>query len=299
MIEIDKNKIEQIADVNRKLLVELPDKTKVPVIGQGTWYLGEKLNDREREIAALRLGIELGMTLIDTAEMYGSGRSEALVGEAIKGIRDSIFLVSKVYPHNSGLNNIFKSCENSLKRLGTDHLDLYLLHWRGNVPLEETITGMEKLKKQGKILRWGVSNFDTEDMKELWECEDGSNCVTNQVLYHLGSRGIEFDLLPWQRIHKMPIMAYCPVAQGGSLRTQLLKNSSVNRIAKAHNVKPLQIILAWCLRSKDIIAIPKAAKVEHVLKNAEAASIVLSENELFELDKAFPAPTRKVSLDIV
>lgn len=299
MIEIDKSKIEQIADVNRKLLIELPDKTKVPALGQGTWYLGEKSQDREKEIAALRLGIELGMTLIDTAEMYGSGRSEDLVGEAIKGIRDNVFLVSKVYPHNSGLNNIFNSCENSLKRLGTDHLDLYLLHWRGNVPLEKTIEGMEKLKKQGKILRWGVSNLDTGDMEELLECEDGSNCVTNQVLYHLGSRGIEFDLLPWQRLHKMPIMAYCPVAQGGSLRTQLLKDSTVKKIAENHSVKPLQIILAWCMRSRNIIAIPKASQAEHVLENAEAASIVLSESELIELDKVFPGSTRKVRLDIV
>lgn len=167
------------------------------------------------------------------------------------------------------------------------------------MPLEETIEGMEKLKKQGKILRWGVSNFDIEDMKELWECEDASNCVTNQVLYHLGSRGIEFDLLPWQRLHKVPIMAYCPVAEGGSLRTQLLKDSTVNKIAENHSVKPLQIILAWCIRSRDVIAIPKSSQLEHVLENAEAASIVLSESELAELDKVFHGPTRKVGLDIV
>lgn len=162
------------------------------------------------------------MELLDTAKMYGDGDSERLVGKAIKGRRDDVFLVSKVYPHHAGLDMIAKACENSLKRLGTDHLDLYLLHWRGRVPLAETIEGMEKLRKEGKIVRWGVSNFDTDDMKELWNTTNGKNCMTNQVLYHLGSRGIEYDLLPWQREHHMPIMAYSPLAQGGTLRRQLL-----------------------------------------------------------------------------
>lgn len=163
--------IDEIRSINKNKLVSLPDGTSIPALGQGTWYLGESNKNRDREIKTLRLGIELGITLIDTAEMYGNGGVELLVHEAIKGVRDKIFLVSKVYPHNSGLRNIFTACENSLKRLGTDHLDLYLLHWRGRVPLQETIEGMEKLKKQGKILRWGVSNFDTADMKELWSCE--------------------------------------------------------------------------------------------------------------------------------
>lgn len=188
----------------------LPDGTTIPCLGQGTWYMGEKPKRKAEEIKALQLGIELGMKLIDTAEMYGNGDSERLVGEAIKGRRDDVFLVSKVYPHNSGMDKIKIACENSLKRLGTDHLDLYLLHWRGRVPLEETIEGMERLRKEGKILRWGVSNFDTDDMEELWNTPNGSNCSTNQVLYHLGSRGIDFDLLPWQRVHHMPIMAYSP-----------------------------------------------------------------------------------------
>lgn len=291
--------IDEIRSINKNKLVSLPDGTSIPALGQGTWYLGESNKNRDREIKTLRLGIELGITLIDTAEMYGNGGVELLVHEAIKGVRDKIFLVSKVYPHNSGLRNIFTACENSLKRLGTDHLDLYLLHWRGRVPLQETIEGMEKLKKQGKILRWGVSNFDTADMKELWSCEKGSNCNINQVLYHLGSRGIEFDLLPWQREHRVPVMAYCPIAKGGELRNGILSNSIVKQIAENHKATPIQILLAWTMRTKDVIAIPKASHEDHVIDNAAAASINLTEEELAQLDKAYPKPNRKVSLDIL
>ncbi|MEK5325308.1 aldo/keto reductase [Aeribacillus sp. FSL M8-0254] len=296
---LDSNKIMEIRSHVEKRVVKLPDGTTVPCIGQGTWYMGDKPQEKAKEIKALQLGIELGMKVIDTAEMYGNGDSERLVGEAIKGRRDDVFLVSKVYPHNAGLDKISAACENSLKRLGTDYLDLYLLHWRGRIPLEETIEGMEKLRKEGKILRWGVSNFDTDDMEELWNTLNGSNCATNQVLYHIGSRGIDFDLLPWHREHHIPIMAYSPLAQGGTLRKQLLTDPTVNEIAKKYNVKPLQIALAWTIRTDDVIAIPKAGQEQHVLENAEAAAIELTQEDLNRLDEAFPKPRKKVPLDII
>ncbi|MCH6264378.1 aldo/keto reductase [Neobacillus citreus] len=292
-------KIAVIRETLNKRVISLPDGSSVPILGQGTWNMGENSRTKEQEVKALQLGIELGMTLIDTAEMYGNGGAEQVVGEAIKGLRDRVFLVSKVYPHNAGKNKITEACENSLRRLQTDHLDLYLLHWRGQIPLEETFEGMEKLKIEGKILRWGVSNFDTEDMDELVASANGTNCITNQVLYHLGSRGIEFDLLPWQKQHQMPIMAYSPIAQGGSLRRQLLRDSTILDIAHSHNVQPLQIVLAWCIRSNQVIAIPKAGQPEHVMQNAAAACIELTTEELARLDEVFPAPTRKVPLDII
>ncbi|KFN08306.1 aldo/keto reductase family protein [Paenibacillus macerans] len=268
-------------------------------LGQGTWRIGDNPRRRQEEIAALQAGVELGMNLIDTAEMYGEGRAESLVGEALKGKRDSVFLVSKVYPHNAGRTRIFRSCEESLKRLGTDRLDLYLLHWRGRVPLEETVECMERLVEQGKIIRWGVSNFDTADMRELAALADGSRCAVNQVLYHLGSRGIEYDLLPWQRDCGMPIMAYSPLAQAGELRTGLTEHPAVVRAAEAHGASPLQILLAWSIRGGNVIAIPKASTVRHVTENAQAARITLSNEEIAALDEAFPPPDRKVPLDII
>lgn len=291
------NEYSNICDSLSKRVVSFPDGSSVPVLGQGTWNMGEKQALKEQEVKALRFGIELGMALIDTAEMYASGGAETVVGEAIRGLRDHVFLVSKVYPHNAGRKKISEACENSLKRLKTDYLDLYLLHWRGQIPLEETIEGMEKLKKEGKILRWGVSNFDTDDMNELFNLPNGNHCMTNQVLYHLGSRGIEFDLFPWQKSHKMPIMAYSPIAQGGTLRTQLLEDATVLGIAEEHGVKPMQIILAWCIRSNDVIAIPKAVQLEHVKENAASASIELTSEDLKRLEKIFPAPQKKMPLD--
>lgn len=291
--------MDKIKATNTINTVKLPDGTQVPRLGQGTWFMGDNPSKRQEEISSLQLGVELGMNMIDTAEMYGDGRSESLVGEAIRGIRDQVFLVSKVYPHNAGLKRITESCEASLKRLGTDHLDLYLLHWRGSIPFSETVEGMERLVEQGKIARWGVSNLDTSDMKELSKVAKGTNCVTNQVLYHLGSRGIEYDLLPWQRERSMPIMAYCPLAQGGSLRLGLTENKTVERIAQEHGVQPLQILLAWCIRSGDVIAVPKASTCDHVLQNAAAGAIQLTADDLDQLDQAFPAPTRKLPLDIV
>jgi len=283
--------------LNRTVL--LPDGTKVPALGQGTWYMGENPNTWQEEVQTLRTGIELGMTLIDTAEMYGDGNAERLVGEAIRGKRDDVFLVSKVYPHNAGRNRIKQACENSLKRLGTDYLDLYLLHWRGMVPLAVVIEGMEQLKEEGKILRWGVSNLDTDDMIELVNCPDGRNCTVNQVLYHLGSRGIEYDLLPWQRDNHIPVMAYSPLAQGGTLRHHLLTHPIIKDLAEKKEVEPYQILLAWCIRTNEIIAIPKASKVEHVIANAKAASVQFTDKELEKLNHAFPAPDRKVPLDII
>lgn len=282
-----------------KRKVTLSDGTKVSALGQGTWYMGESTNKRDEEIKSLRLGLELGMNLIDTAEMYGDGLSEELVGKVIEGCRKDVFLVSKVYPHNVGINSISRACENSLKRLNTDYLDLYLLHWRGKVPLEETIEGMERLKKEGKILRWGVSNFDTDDMEELYNKSQGENCAINEVLYHLGSRGIEFDLLPWQRRNNIPTIAYCPLAQGGFLSRDLLKNEIINEIAEEHDVKPLQIALAWTIRENDIISIPKAASINHVIENANAASIILSTQDIERLERVFKKPYRKMPLDIV
>jgi len=293
------NEILEIRDYVEKRKVILPDGTKVSALGQGTWYMGESFSKRNEEIESLRFGLELGMNLIDTAEMYGDGLSEELVGEVINEVRKDVFLISKVYPDNAGLNSISKACENSLKRLKTDYLDLYLLHWRGRISLEETIEGMEKLKKDGKILRWGVSNFDTDDMEELLNKSMGKNCSVNEVLYHLGSRGIDFDLLPWQRKKNIPTIAYCPLAQGGFLKKELLRNEILNEIAEEHDVKPLQIALAWTIRENDIISIPKASNINHIIENAKAASIILSSKDIEKLEKVFKKPIRKISLDIV
>ncbi|WP_085993132.1 aldo/keto reductase [Oceanobacillus senegalensis] len=296
---IDGKKRREIKYGIEKRVVTLPDGTSLPSIGQGTWHMGEDPKMKEKEVKALQLGMELGMKVIDTAEMYADGGSERIVGEAVKGRRENVFLVSKVYPHNAGLDRIVKACEKSLKRLGTDYLDLYLLHWRGSVSLEETIEGMEILKKDGKIKRWGVSNFDTEDMNELWDTKNGNNCMINQVLYHLGSRGIDYNLVPWLEEKNMPIMAYSPLAQGGSLRRQLLTNPVIQEIAEKHNVQPLQIALSWTIRSNNCLAIPKAVQEEHILANAEAAAIELTNDDLNKLEKVFPKPTRKMPLDII
>ncbi|CAG7655023.1 Glyoxal reductase [Paenibacillus allorhizosphaerae] len=282
-----------------KHTVILADGTVLPAIGQGTWYIGDEPSKRKQEIAALRLGVELGMTVIDTAEMYGEGLSEELVGEAIADIREQVFLVSKVYPHNAGQDRIARSCEQSLKRLKTDRLDLYLLHWRGNIPLGETIEGMERLVEAGKIVRWGVSNLDTADMEELVRLAKGSHCVVNQVLYHLGSRGIEVELQPWQRERGIPIMAYSPLAQAGTLRRGLIANRAVQQIAEKHRIQPFQLLLAWCIRSGDVLALPKASTEEHVRQNAAAGEVELTEEDVNHLDVAFPRPSRKVPLDII
>ncbi len=277
----------------------LPDGAAVPRLGQGTWHMAEQPEKKSQEIEALRLGISLGMTLIDTAELYSDGASESLVGEAIDGLaRDKLFLVSKVLPQNAGREHIFTSCEASLRRLGVDTLDLYLLHWRGDVPLSQTVSCMEELVSLGKIRRWGVSNFDTADMQELWRIPGGQRCAVNQVLYHLASRGIEYDLLPWLRAHNVPVMAYCPLAQAGAIRRGLLENPEINRIAAAHGATAAQILLAFILRHNDFIAIPKAGSPAHTLQNAQASLIRLTPEELQSLYLAFPAPAQKTPLDM-
>ncbi|MBK5512904.1 MULTISPECIES: aldo/keto reductase [unclassified Pseudomonas] len=263
----------------------------VPVIGQGTWRMGEDRSAHRNEVAALRQGIELGMTLIDSAEMYAEGGAEEVVGEAIAGLRDKVFLVSKVYPHNASRKGIPQACERSLRRLNTDYIDLYLLHWRGQYPLEETVEAFERLREDGRIGRWGVSNFDLDDLHEL----ASPACATNQVLYNLEERGIEFDLLPWSQAHNLPTMAYCPIGQGG----HMLVNSTLKQVAARHGVTPAQVALAWILRQDSVIAIPKAVRPEHVTLNAQAAQLKLEAADLEALDQAFRAPQRKQRLAMV
>lgn len=302
MDEMTDKMTEKMSDKTIKMgrAVSLPDGRSVPAIGQGTWYLGEDRRFRAKEVETLRAGIDSGMTLIDTAEMYGEGRAEELAGEAIRGYdREKLFLVSKVYPHNAGNPNIFKSCAASMARMATDYLDLYLLHWRGGIPLAKTVACMERLKQEGKIPRWGVSNFDTSDMEELWQVPNGRNCAVNQVLYHVASRGIEYDLLPWMRAHKVPVMAYCPLAQAGDLKRGLYGNPVLNQIAKAHGATVSQVLLAFVIRGGDVIAIPRTGKAEHAVENAGGGSVVLTDAELAAIDREFPAPGRKVHLDIV
>lgn len=264
---------------------------QVPVIGQGTWRMGEDRRQRSREVAALREGLELGLRLIDTAEMYGEGGAEEVVGEAIAGRREQVFLVSKVYPHNASREGVQAACERSLKRLGCDRIDLYLLHWRGRYPLAETVEGFERLRERGRIGAWGVSNFDLDDLREL----DEPGCATNQVLYNPEARGIEYDLLPWQRRAGMPLMAYCPLGQGGDL----LHAPALRQVAERHGANPAQVALAWALRQDGVVAIPKALDSEHLRDNAAAAAIRLSADDLALLDAAFPPPRRKQALQMV
>jgi diketogulonate reductase-like aldo/keto reductase len=276
--------------------VALSDGKRVPVLGQGTWRMGESKNARAREVAALRLGIELGMGLIDTAEMYGEGGAEEIVAEAIHGQREGVFVVTKVYPHNASCSELPKACEHSLKRLCIDAIDLYLLHWRERTPsLQETVDTFEKLRAAGKIKRWGVSNFDIDDMEELLSLEHGRKCAANQVLYNLQNREIEFDLLPCSRTNKIPIMAYSPVGHSG----ELLRNAALKRIAQSHDATPAQIALAWVLRQPDVIAIPKASDQAHVRDNAGSLNIKLTKEDQTDLDREFPPPESKKSLPML
>lgn len=279
----------------------------LPAIGQGTWYMGENRVPRRQEVAALRHGLDLGLTLIDTAEMYGDGGAEEVVGEAIRDRRDDAFVVSKVYPWNAGRDSAIAACEGSLERLGIETLDLYLLHWPGSIPLEETFEAFERLRDQGKIRRFGVSNFDAGNLRAMDALPAAADCATNQVLYHLGSRGIEVDVIPWMQDHHIPVMAYCPLAQGGRLRAKLLSSTVVNEIADKHDASAAQILLAWTIRPvsghregpRSVVAIPKASTLAHVEANAEALNIELDDDDLTRLDDAFPAPREPVSLDIV
>jgi diketogulonate reductase-like aldo/keto reductase len=260
--------------------------------------MGENPARRRQEVAALRLGMDLGVTLIDTAEMYGEGGAEEVVGEAVAGRRDEAFIVSKVYPHNATRRGVQAACERSLARLGTDRLDLYLLHWRGMVPLEETLEGFEALKKAGKILDFGVSNFDTADMREAAALPGGAEIAANQVLYNLARRGVEWDLLPWCRRHRIVVMAYSPLENSPAEQAAMLGNPALRRVAERYGFTPAQVAIAWLLHQDDVVAIPKAVKPEHVRQNAAAINIVLNLEDLAELDQAFPPPRHKVPLEM-
>lgn len=273
--------------------LRLRDGTEIPRLGQGTWRMGEQRAARAEEVAALRLGLDLGLTLVDTAEMYGEGEAERVVAEAIAGRRDSVFLVSKVYPHNASRRALPQACERSLKRLGVDHLDMYLLHWRGSVPLDETVEAMERMRAAGKIARWGVSNLDVEDMLELQAALP--DCAANQVLLNLEHRGPEFDLLPFCATQGMPVMAYSPLGQGGAL----LRHPALLRLAEARGATPGQIALAWTLSLPGVVSIPKASSLAHVRENAAAHDLVLTKAELATLDVAFPPPRRKQALAMI
>jgi diketogulonate reductase-like aldo/keto reductase len=276
--------------------VALPGGQTVAALGQGTWYMGEHRNEAAREADALRLGVDLGMTLIDTAEMYANGGAEQVVAQAITGIRDQVFIVSKVLPQNASRSGVPAACERSLKRLGTDRIDLYLLHWRGGHPLAETVAAFEALKQAGKIRHWGVSNLDTNDMQELVGVPGGKACAANQVLYHPDSRGIEFDLLPWCIDHGVPIMAYSPL--GHSVR-KLLGSSALKAVAQRHSATPAQVAIAWGLRSGQVISIPKASDAAHVRENAAALDVTLTQEDLAEIDADHRPPRRKVGLDLL
>ena len=268
--------------------LELPGRATMPALGLGTWKIGESAGRRAAEVAALRAAIAMGYRLIDTAEMYGEGGAEEVVGEAIRGRRDEVFLVSKVYPHNASARGTIAACERSLKRLGAECLDLYLLHWRGSHPLAETVAAFERLRRDGKIRHWGVSNLDADDMVELLAVPDGARCAANQVLYNPSRRGIEWDLLPWCREHEIPVMAYSPIEQG-----RLPIKGALTEIAQRHGCSPFQVALAWALAQPGVVAIPKASRLEHVEANAAAARLTLTADDLAAIDRTFPPPRSK------
>ena len=274
--------------------VTLPSGERIPAFGLGTWHIGDDSARRAEEIAALRLGIDLGARLIDTAEMYGEGRAEELIGEAIAGRRDEVFLVSKVYPHNADRSGAVAACERSLRRLKTDRLDLYLVHWRGGVPLAETLQAFSTLRATGKIRYFGVSNFDLADMQELWSVENGREIATNQLLYNLERRGIEWELLPWLRDHTIPVMAYSPLEEG-----KLARHRKLARFARDSGLTPAQVALAWLVRNDDTIVIPKSANRERIRENLASLDVRLTPEQLQALDALFPPPTRRRPLEMI
>jgi diketogulonate reductase-like aldo/keto reductase len=274
--------------------VALPSGETVAALGQGTWHMGEDPNRRKEEIEAIRRGIDLGLTLIDTAEMYGEGRSELLVGEAIKGRRDEVFVVTKVYPHNASRKAMHTACNNSLQRLQVDVIDLYLLHWPGEVPIDETVVAFTALQRDGKIRHWGVSNLDLDQMRTLWEVPGGRSVQTDQVLYNLGRRGVEWDLLPWLRQHRIPVMAYSPIEQG-----RLLKSRGLVVFAKKHGMTPAQVALGWLLAQDGVIAIPKTGSRARLEENAAALQHRLTPAMLHELDLLYPPPTGPTPLAMI
>jgi diketogulonate reductase-like aldo/keto reductase len=274
--------------------VLLPSGEKIAALGQGTWHFAEAPGRRAEEVASIRLGLDLGMTVIDTAEMYSNGAAEALVGEAIAGRRSEVFLVDKVLPHNATREGTVRACEAGLARLGVDFIDLYLLHWRGRIPLIETVEGFTELKRRGMICHWGVSNFDLDDMIELVGVPGGDEVQANQILYNLTRRGPEYALLPWLARHGIPTMAYSPIEQG-----RLLDHPALQRIARGHDATPAQIALAWVLQRDGVNAIPRARTASHVRQNAAARDIELTHDDLRDLDGAFPPPTRPRPLEVL
>jgi diketogulonate reductase-like aldo/keto reductase len=276
----------------RKLRLPMGD--EIPVLGQGTWRMGESAPKRADEVRALQLGLDLGMSVVDTAEMYADGKSEEVVADAILGKRDQVFLVTKVLPSNASHKGVVAAAERSLKRLKTDHIDLYLLHWRGGEPLAETLAGFHDLMRAGKIRSFGVSNFDVNDMKEWLSLKDGAAVQTNQVLYNIGTRGVDFDLLPFQAGHGIPIMAYSPLAQG-----RLPKSAALKAVAARHRATIGQVMLAWCLRHKTVFAVPKTSRLEGVRENAAAGDLLLTPADLAEIDQDFPPPSRAKPLEML
>lgn len=274
--------------------VRLPSGETVPALGQGTWRMGDDPARRDEEIASLRLGLDLGLRLIDTAEMYGDGRAEMLVGEAVAGRRDDVFIVSKVLPQNASRRAMQAACNHSLKRLRTDRIDLYLLHWPGPVPIDETVGAFEALKRDGKIRHWGVSNLDPRQMQDLWQVPAGKAVATDQVLYNLTRRGIEADLMPWLREQGIPLMAYSPIEEG-----RLARHRGLIAFAKQHGMTPAQVALAWLLAQDDVIVIPKTGNRERLRENSAAAGIQLEPGQRRELDRLFPAPTGPTPLEMI
>ena len=273
---------------------------EVPAIGIGTWHMGEDPSQEQREINAIRSGLDAGARLIDTAEMYGSGKSETLVGKALAPYqRDEIYLVSKVLPNNASQAKLARHLDETLHRLKTDYLDLYLYHWRGSVPLAETIAELDRMKQIGKIKAWGVSNFDVADMEELWELPAGKYAAVNEDLYNIEERGIEYDLLPWQDEHQVPLIAYSPVGgKQNELGTSMLTNQVVREIADQHDVTPYVLLLAWIIRNGQTIAIPQTNNPEHATANMQATKLELTPAELKRLDQEYPKPNHKVPLAI-
>ncbi len=274
--------------------IPLPNGERVPALGQGTWMMGERPNARADEIASLRLGLDLGLSLIDTAEMYGDGQAESLIGEALAGRRDEAFLVSKVYPHNASAKGSIAACERSLKRLRTDRIDLYLLHWPGQIPLAETLAGFQALRDAGKIRHYGVSNFDCSELQAWWSLDADHGVATNQLLYNLTRRGIEWDLLPWMRERRIPVMAYSPIEQARLTRERRLID-----FAGELGITPAQAALAWLLSREDVIAIPKTGRVQHVRENAGALTITLTAGQLARLDSLFAPPSQGTPLEML
>ncbi|WEV76301.1 aldo/keto reductase [Bifidobacterium sp. ESL0800] len=272
----------------------------VPAVGIGTWHMGNEPEQHDEEIAAIRAGIEAGARAVDTAETYGTGKSETLVGEALQPFnRDDIFLISKVRPENASKAVMEEHLDASLKRLQTDHLDLYLYHWRGSIPLEETVAELDRLRETGKIGAWGVSNFDIPDMQELVELPAGGNVAANEDLYHIESRGIEYDLLPWQRERHIPLIAYSPVGGlSNNLKTSMLTDPAVCKVAERHGVSTYELLIAWTVRDGNTLAIPQTSNPKHMRANIAAAGIELTQEDLAELDGRYPAPTHRIPLDV-